>query len=45
MNMAGISRLGLYIIIPPFAWLGAAFVEVALDSYLDLQVESTPHLH
>lgn len=34
MNVAGISRLGLYLIIPPLAWLGAAFVEVALDSYL-----------
>jgi len=28
------SRLILYIVIPPLAWLGAAFVEVALDTIL-----------
>ena len=28
------SRLILYIVIPPLAWLGAAIVEVGLDKFL-----------
>ena len=34
LDMSVISRLLLYVIVPPLAWLGAAFVEIVLDSLL-----------
>lgn len=34
IDLSIVSRLILYIIIPPLAWLGAAFVEVGLDRIL-----------
>ena len=33
-DMSVVSRLLLYFIVPPLAWLGAAFVEIVLDSVL-----------
>jgi|MDTC01.3.fsa_nt_gb hypothetical protein len=32
--MSIVSRLLLYIIVPPLAWFGAAFVEIALEGFL-----------
>jgi len=29
------SRLAFYVILPPIAWLGAAFVEFGVDRFLD----------
>jgi hypothetical protein len=34
LDMSVVSRLLLYVIVPPLAWLGAAFVEIVLDSLL-----------
>ena len=34
MNLSFFSRLLFYIFIPPLAWLGAALMEVLLDSFL-----------
>lgn len=34
LDMSVISRLLLYFIVPPLAWLGAAFVEIVLDSLI-----------
>ncbi len=34
LDMTVASRLLLYVIVPPLAWLGAAFVEIVLNSFL-----------
>lgn len=34
VDLSVTSRLLLYIVIPPIAWLGAAFVEIGLDGFL-----------
>ncbi|MBL4585238.1 MAG: hypothetical protein JKX83_11570 [Pseudomonadales bacterium] len=34
LDVSVVSRLLLYIVIPPLAWLGAAFVEIGLDGVL-----------
>ena len=34
LDMTVVSRLLLYVIVPPLAWLGAAFVEIVLNSFL-----------
>ena len=34
LNMTALSRVGLYIVIPPFAWTGAALIEIALTRML-----------
>ena len=34
IDLSVVSRLLLYIVIPPIAWLGAAFVEIGLDGFL-----------
>ena len=35
MDMTTYRRVGLYVIIPPLAWIGAAVVEMVLASALD----------
>lgn len=34
LNTTALSRVGLYIVIPPFAWTGAALIEIALTRML-----------
>jgi hypothetical protein len=34
LDMTVVSRLLLYVIVPPLAWFGAAFVEIVLNSFL-----------
>jgi hypothetical protein len=34
MDFSIFTRVVFYVLIPPLAWAGAAFVELALDSYL-----------